>query len=173
MRLRPIFARLCVLITALFGLAACSPPPSAVDLIYPSSPQTIATKLQDLGYRANIIEDNLGDPLIETAMEGLTVLIFFYGCEDNRDCKAIQFWTGFDNDGGVSADYLNGWNDAVALGLAAVNDDSVYVVHYVRGDNGITGTAFEETIRLWRLVITDFKDFLADAPDPQARGIET
>jgi Rieske Fe-S protein len=94
--------------------------PATVDA---SDPQRIADLLGQMGYRASLAVDNLGDPMIESKASGKEFVIYFYGCENNANCRAIQFASGFDLESGTTHEVINDWNANNRFTRAYLDDE--------------------------------------------------
>lgn len=84
----------------------------------------VAGWLQDKGYRAELTEDGVGDPLILTTMDGVTVRIFFYNCDPSKRCEDLQFLAGFDLADGLSSVSVEEWNRTKRFGTAYLDDEN-------------------------------------------------
>lgn len=78
-----------------------------------SGPQ-VRDLLLSARYRAELLTDEHGDPVVRTAMEGVQVSVVFYGCSKDtpRICQSLQFGTGFDTHGEITLRKLNEWNSS-------------------------------------------------------------
>ena len=73
-------------------------------------PDTVTQALKDLGHNAEATTDSYGDPMIEANYGDLKYAILFYGCEENKDCKDLQFRASFELDDGTTPDQVYGFN---------------------------------------------------------------
>lgn len=84
----------------------------------------VASWLQEKGYRAELTEDGVGDPLILTTMSGVTVRIFFYNCDTSKRCEDLQFLAGFDLTDGLSNASVSEWNQTKRFGAVYLDDEN-------------------------------------------------
>lgn len=69
---------------------------SAEDLLTLAEPQVVLEMAKGFG-SAEIDSDGSGDPMIAGRIQGLKYVIYFYGCAKAKDCRSIQFSTGYDD----------------------------------------------------------------------------
>lgn len=127
-----------------------------------SDPERIASILQQMGYRAALLSDVYGDPMIATSAAGGDIQIYFYECMENRDCKAIQFSAGFDLEAPIPASKINEWNREYRYGQAFVDEEGDPFVHYtlnLRG-GGVSVGNLENSVKIYETVLNDFKAFI-------------
>jgi hypothetical protein len=62
------------------------------------NPKALAAAMKSAGYEAELTTDSVGDPMIETELNGWEVQVLFYGCDEetHKGCDSVQFSTGFD-----------------------------------------------------------------------------
>lgn len=102
-----------------------------------------------------------GTPELASRIDGTRFRVLFYGC-DPGPCETIQFTTGFDLARPISAARLNDWNRDRRFGKAFVDDEGDPFVEMdvnLYGD-GVGRRNFEDTLDLWRQVLSDFRDFI-------------
>jgi len=65
-----------------------------------SNPKGMLNAITAAGYEAELTTDKVGDPMIETKLNGYNVIVLFYGCDEksHKNCDSVQFSTGFDRD---------------------------------------------------------------------------
>lgn len=63
-----------------------------------ANPKGLLNAITSAGYEATLSTDKVGDPMIETELNGYNVTVLFYGCDEktHRNCDSVQFSTGFD-----------------------------------------------------------------------------
>jgi hypothetical protein len=136
-------------------LTATAPLAQVVDAAKPTS---VADALQQLGYRATLEADSVGDPMIRTTVGGLNTTVFFYGCRDGIDCKEVQFSVGLDMDSPVSLETLNAWNEDKIAGTASLDaEGNVRFRFLVITQGGIPLQTFERAMFRWDQVVDEFK----------------
>lgn len=141
--------------------AGAEPSPGNVS---PTDPEQIRKILVDEGYRAKLTRDDDGDPLIESAASGYDFKVFFYGCTDNRDCRTIQFYAGFQEPDHGSLEEINKWNAEHRFGRAYVGDDgSARIEMDVSMDGeGMGPKLFVDNLEFWDSVMGQFASSIWD-----------
>jgi hypothetical protein len=87
-----------------------TPGPGSGNVILASDIDAIIDIAKGYG-SATLSKDQRGDPLIKGRIEGYTYSIFFYDCEDHKNCKSIQFHSGFKlNKKLKGLESINDWN---------------------------------------------------------------
>ncbi|NCP13558.1 MAG: YbjN domain-containing protein [Sphingomonadales bacterium] len=63
-----------------------------------ANPEGLQAAMKSAGYEGELTTDQVGDPMIKTEINGWSVAILFYGCdeESHQDCDSVQFSRGFD-----------------------------------------------------------------------------
>jgi len=87
------------------------------------SAEETATILQDLGYRAKLGKDGVGDPMITSSMAGLTIYVYFYDCSEGR-CGSLQLSVGLDLDKGTTHAVVNAFNTRYRYGRVYLDDEN-------------------------------------------------
>ncbi|MDO5648268.1 hypothetical protein [Paracoccus sp. (in: a-proteobacteria)] len=90
------------------GRIACLAAPVAAvaqDIVDATDPDVILNLMRGFG-SARLGVDAIGDPKIEGRIDGIPYILFFNNCTENRDCKAVQFYTYWTNVGDITADHL-------------------------------------------------------------------
>ncbi len=132
---------------------------SAEENVRSTDPVGMAVTLRDLGYRATLEKDSVGDPMIVSKAAGLNFIILFYDCTDGQDCRSIQFSSSFTLNDSLSQTALNQWNLEKRYAKAHINDEGeIYLKYDVNMDGGGLSTAnFGDTFDIWESLLADFK----------------
>ncbi|MEM6748591.1 MAG: YbjN domain-containing protein [Pseudomonadota bacterium] len=139
----------------MFRIAVCSllvlgSVQAAAQEVNPADPEGVVTALQDLGYRASLETDGVGDPMIRTATSGVEYNIYFYGCTNNSDCEDMRFLAGLDLKQGIDDETIRAWNESSLIGTAYVDDEQdPFLGFYVVTTGGVSKETFEEAVDLW------------------------
>ena len=124
-------------------------------------PNSVASALQSLGYKANLTTDSSGDPMIKSAIDGVSYFIYFYGCEENTSCQDLQFSAGFNLNNGLSSRSMNDWNHNKLVGKASIDDEGdPFIRHFVSGVDGMSRWNFERTLNRWEVAVAEFKEHI-------------
>lgn len=120
-------------------------------IVIASQPMTFVEFFENAGFPARLTEDSVGDPLVEYRSNGDKMSLFFYDCTDNRDCQAVQFYSGYRTDGDVGLATINEWNTDRRFIRAYLTDEGVSRIEMdvATSDDGLTYGDFEALLDLW------------------------
>jgi len=118
--------------------------------------------VQSAGFVATMGTDDDGDPRISSRVSDTKFLIYFYGCEDNKNCKSILIKAGYDLDTGITASKVNEWNRNKRFGKAYIDDEGdPYLEMDVNMDfDGLGQKNFADTLDWWRVTVENFEEFI-------------
>lgn len=138
--------------------------PAQAQSVDAKDPQKIADILQDLGYRAKLATTSNNTPRIESSASGKFFHIYFVGCKDGKDCKAINFSTYWIFDKKISIDRVNSWNMEKFVGKAFLDKDKdVFLQFFVNLDvGGVDRKNFEDTVDWWQLALGQFGKYIQE-----------
>ncbi len=140
------------------GAQTAAPPVTAGGMVDASSPDAIAALLQQAGYRAAVTVDNIGDPKIESSAAGVDFSIYFYGCDNARNCQSVQLSSGYDLEQGTSFQSMNDWNSTQRFGFAYLDSESDPFVNYdINMAYGLSQENFMDSLAIWEAVLSDFQ----------------
>lgn len=125
-----------------------------------ANPDHLAAVIQDLGYRARLDVDDIGDPIIYSSVGGTDFSIQFYGCDDdtNDDCKVLLFRVGYDLEDGTNLKAVNTWNENALVGRAYIDAErDPWLEWAVNTLGGVSRDSFEDTYDWWEVTVTDFE----------------
>jgi hypothetical protein len=126
-----------------------------------TDPERLVGIFQDLGYRAKLSTDRVGDPLITSSVGGTEFSIYFYGCEDNSACKMLLFKVGYDLNNGTTLDTVNAWNQMTLFGRAHLDDDNdPWLEMAVNLSGGVTRANIEDSFDWWEIIVEQFEDHI-------------
>jgi len=158
-----------VLISLLIGAPAFAADrePCATGMICASKPATLATAMQNAGYRAKLDKDSDGDPTISSAASGYDFDVYFYGCELKELCDSVQFQVSFTKDSTNTPELANEWNGDKRFSQAWIAKDGSFVVAYdlsTRG--GVNQKNFEDVLSNWSRILGNLRAFFDKHPVP-------
>lgn len=151
------------------ALAACLVQPAAAAGAKGSTTPVYATVtgpevqalLQEWGYRAELGESNTGNPMIESAIEGLNFSIFFYGCDDAGVCDSLQYSSWFGMENPPTLDTINEWNRTKRFGSAWMdNEQRPHFKMEVNVDGGVTPDNLRDWLGWWGIGLSEFATFI-------------
>lgn len=132
-------------------------------VVIASDPQSFVAFFEALDMPVRLTEDSVGDPLIEFRSAGDKLSLFFYDCEENVDCQAVQFYSGYNAEGSVSLEMINGWNTDRRFVRAYITDDDVARIEMdvATSKDGLTHRDFEALLDLWLDSVVLFEDHIS------------
>ncbi len=140
-------------------LLISAPALQAQEMISPKNAIDIAEAIRDLGYRAKLEKDSVGDPMISSNAAGLNYAVFFYSCNDGSGCQSIQLSASFTLNESSDKPDLNEWNRINRYVKAHWAEDGDIVVKFDINmwGPGISTDAFVESLNVWERQLDDFK----------------
>lgn len=143
------------------ALGLTSPQAAMADeIVDASDPQKLVSIIRDLGYRAELETDEVGDPLIRSSVGGTRFAIVFYGCdaEHHDDCSLLLYKVGYDLADGIELEAINRWNATQLIGRAYrddVGDPWLELAWNLSG--GVSASNFESTFEWWEVSVAKFE----------------
>lgn len=136
------------LLGGFLALTLLAPAPAfAQEMIDAKAPERVAEILKGFGI-ARVGASSNGDPQISGRTKGKTYEVFFFGCEDNKDCRNIQFWAYWDQP--ASLEVINNWNKQTRFGRTYLDDDNDLVLEFaVNLSHGIDDRTLEDNADVW------------------------
>ncbi|HEY0957896.1 MAG TPA: YbjN domain-containing protein [Novosphingobium sp.] len=145
---------------ALTGIGAFATMGAAqAQMVTAVSPQSVVDAMQNAGYRAVLKKDSAGDPLIESSSSGSSFNVFFYGCTNNRNCRTVQFFSGYKDPKNASLSVLNGWNANNRFTRAYLADTGSARIEMDvdLDDGGMSAALFEDNLEFWVALMAKFE----------------
>lgn len=135
---------------------------AAVADVTATDPYGVMRAMQDFGFVATLETDSDGDPKISSRVSDSTFSVYFFGCEDGKECDSIEFRSGYDLKQALDAAKVNEWNRKKRFTKAYVDDEGdPFLEMDVNLDfEGVGVENFSDTLDLWRLLIEDFEEFI-------------
>ncbi|HEX5183662.1 MAG TPA: YbjN domain-containing protein [Allosphingosinicella sp.] len=147
----------------MFALAAglgASAVPAGAAMVRAQDPQSVVAALQKAGYRARLDTDKTGDPVVRSASSGTDFSVFFYNCTDHKDCRTVEFYSGYHLDKNpVGLDKMNDWNRTMRFGRAYLDDqkDPVLEMDVDLDAGGMSDDLFKDNLDYWTSVMSRFE----------------
>jgi hypothetical protein len=140
------------------GLAALTAPSLAQAKNVTADPGVVAAALQKGGYRTEITKDSVGDPLILSSTSGYNFGIYFYGCDNGKACKTVQFSSSFDPDTTPGLTELNQYARENRWGRVYLDEDNDPVIEMDIDleDGGMSEELFIDNLEYFELVMSSF-----------------
>ena len=151
------------MIAALAGLLLAGSAAGAT--VSAKDPASLVKILQSEGYQAKLTKDGDGDPMIESKSSGSTFWIYFYGCEDNRDCTNIAFHTSYNTDekNAPALQSINDWNrdKRFASSYLDKENDPCLQMDLDLDVGGISDALFKENLGTWTNQMAEFEKHIS------------
>ena len=152
-------------------LALSAPVLVADDMVDATDPDAVMNIARGFG-SARLSEEGIGDPLISGRIEGEKYKVFFYMCEENQNCKDIQFWAGWTGTD-VTIEDVNEWNAEKRFGKAFIDDEGDPILTYVVNLNGgVSYDNLEDSFDWWRTMLSSFVSDVLDASSADSSEVE-
>ena len=142
-------------------LAACTAlaPALSAETVDATDPGKLVSIIQELGYRAVLETDSVGDPMIRSSAGGTSFSILFFGCTNGKACRTLLFKAGYDLDSGTTLDVVEAWNEGTLYGRAYLDDEAdPWLELSVNMHGGVSRQNFEDTYDWWEVIVGDFED---------------
>lgn len=138
-------------------------PQLSAEQITARSPKAVVSAMRAYGMIATLDTDDYGDPMIESRISQSRFYIFFYDCEQSKDCRSIQFRSSYVTEGSVVLEQVNEWNRDRRFGKAYLDDDNDAVIEMdLNLDfDGVGAENFEDSLDYWRVIVEQFEDFIS------------
>ena len=120
------------------------------------TPQTVSDWMSGQELSPELVTEG-ETPFIRVQDEGLTWLLFFYGCEA-ESCDSLQFGAGFTNEQ-ITAETINAWNRDrrfLKAYFEAGDEGSAIVQYDVIPTAGAPMDHLSDHVALWRGTLADF-----------------
>ncbi|WP_336971739.1 YbjN domain-containing protein [Sphingobium aromaticiconvertens] len=141
--------------------------PCGAKMVCASSPQSVVEAIKEAGYKAVLSKSKTtGNPMIESAANGYDYSLFFYECEEAKQCGSLQFMISFADDGTNTPELANLWNKEKRFSQMAVTDDKSLAFSYdISTIGGLNQKNFADVVDWWALMLGEVSQFFkAQAP---------
>ncbi len=145
-------------LVALFAVVLGLALPASAQVV--GKPELIAKLMREAGLEVAQAQHAGRGPVLESGIDEVAFNVYFYDCRP--ECAAMQFSAGFDLDSTMSMEMVNLWNRSRRFGkvyLDKTGDPYIEMDIGLAGD-GIGRKNFRDALETWRLVLTEFCDFI-------------
>jgi hypothetical protein len=140
------------------GLGGTQAVAEDVTLITGQDADMIVAAFEKSGFKVTLSEDDDGDPLLESTDEDEPFTVHFYRCNDEHQCDAIQFVSGWNLTDGISLAKIEDWNQQKVWGQAYRDKNKdPWIAYAVNLKGGVSEENFADTIEGWRNIMRDFE----------------
>lgn len=144
----------------LCALSLAATPVLAADLLDGSRPQDLLPAVQQFG-SAELGTDDDGDPRINAQAEDNRYTLFFYDCNDGKQCRSVQFSASWHQPQAPSAETLNRWNRDKRFGQAYLDAGRDPALAWdVNLAHGISPANWQDTVAVWIDTMAQYGTFL-------------
>ena len=152
----------------LLGLAGLAGQAVAAELISGNDVESIFDLAKGFG-NATLDKDKQGDPKIIGRIDGMNYGIYFFGCEENKNCDSILFATGWTKDvKKVSLAEVNRWNQKKRFGQAFLDaDDDAALQMSVHLSPGMPANNLEAYFQRWQSLMNSFRNEVISSTPPK------
>ncbi|MES2445174.1 MAG: YbjN domain-containing protein [Pseudomonadota bacterium] len=160
--MRPI--RLAAAIAALFLTAGAAQAqdraPCGAGMVCASDPASVVRAMEKAGLKPHQLVDNEGDPMIESQEAAYHFDVYFYGCEQHKNCDSLRFQVSFKKEAENTAELANKWNAGKRFLQASVPADGRFVVAYdVATIGGVGERNFADVLDWWQSMLGELGEF--------------
>lgn len=136
--------------------------PCGKELVCANAPDTIVQAMIAAKFNAKLARDENDDPVVEVTGEPYRYNVYFYGCEQHRNCDSLRFEVSFTKDPDATLALANKWNAGHRFITAAVKENGGFVLSYDIGMiGGTTKRNFADTLDWWNSMLGEAGDFFA------------
>ncbi len=135
---------------------------SLAENIVASDPGVLLSFFLDQGISAELTKDDYGDPKIDVRYYGTKFEIYYYGCNNGENCRAIQFFSGYQTNGSISLEQINSWNTTKRYAKAYLSKELSARIEYdvLLGNVGMSKEDFDSVFSLWTRSMENFEKFI-------------
>ena len=138
------------------------PVAAAAQNVVAKTGESVAGFFEDEGAKVELTTDSVGDPNVKVEYYGNDFSVYYYGCDNNVDCDAIQFFSGYQTEGSVRLAKINEWNteNRFARGYISEEGSARIEMDLFLGDDGMSPDDFAQAVSLWTRAMQDFETFI-------------
>lgn len=140
--------------------AIVSAVPARAELVNASDPAAIKAIVESRGWPATLVTPEGEAPYIETSHDGIKFVILFMNCDAGKQCRTLQYYMGFNDAKGVTAEKLNLWNREKRFGRAYRDEagDPILEMDLDLDFAGIPRENVGESLNTWAMLMTAFRE---------------
>ncbi|QIG80347.1 YbjN domain-containing protein [Stakelama tenebrarum] len=135
--------------------------PCAADMVCASAPQSVFAAMEAAELDPVMATDGIGDPMIESDAEAFHFDVYFYGCEEHRNCDSLRFEVAFSPGDFNTIELANDWNASKRFLQASVKEDGRFALAYDVGTiGGLNQRNFADVLDWWHSMLEEFQEFV-------------
>lgn len=145
--------------------------PCGAGLVCASDPDSVMRAMEKAGLKPKKLADNQGDPMIESEEAAYRFDVYFYGCEQHRNCDSLRFEVSFSKGTENTPELANKWNAGKRFLQASVPADGRFVVAYdVATIGGVNDRNFADVLDWWQSMLGELGEFFQKELDLKPKG---
>jgi hypothetical protein len=141
------------------ALLAWGATPASAQTVEARSPATVEAALAGAGYSPEMKKDSGGDPLIVVTADGYKVIVMFFGCKNNADCKSVSFYAAYRAPKKIDLQAINAWNQKRRFGRAFLDNDGDPTLQFEvdLDDGGMSKALFIDNLEWFTVAFDNLK----------------
>jgi len=145
--------------------------PCAKDIICASAPTTVGGAMIMAGYQGLIDTDGEGDPMIVSSAAGYKFYVYFYDCEQHKECASLQFSMRLTPSAPRDLTFVNKWNSEKRFAqMALTKEGDLRLTHDVSTIGGINRANFTDMVEWWSTMMGMLDTFMTANPPAAANA---
>lgn len=138
------------------------PVAAAAQNVVAKTGDSVAGFFRDEGATVEVSTDSVGDPNLKVEYYGNDFSVYYYGCDNNTNCDAVQFFSGYQTDGSVRLAKINEWNAENRFVRGYISDEGAARIEMdvLLADHGISPDDFAQAVSIWTRAMQDFEEFI-------------
>jgi len=137
--------------------------PCGAEMVCASDPDTVFAAMERAHMEPSRTTDSAGDPMIESDAGPFHFDVYFYGCEQNRNCDSLRFEAVFAKGPENTLELANDWNASKRFLQASVKPDGRFAVAYDIGTiGGVNRRNFADHLDWWQSMLGELGSYFVE-----------
>ncbi|MBO9713818.1 YbjN domain-containing protein [Sphingomonas sp.] len=125
--------------------------PCKPGMVCASAPDTVIAAMERAGLKPKRTADDQGDPMLESDEAAFHFDVYFYGCEQHKNCDSLRFEVMFRQGSENTTVLVNKWNAQSRFLSTAVRPNGTLVASYdVATIGGLNERNFADVLDWWK-----------------------
>jgi hypothetical protein len=138
-----------------------------------AQPEVVVQTLQEEGYKAVLNTPKDDQPYIQSAANGSSFTVQFYGCTGGKDCTSLEFYAWYKKTPTFTTDFANRWNSSKRFMSVSIDSDGDLALYqYVSTTGKTTYANFADDIDWWSQMNGELDKFI-DEEDAKVAATPT
>jgi hypothetical protein len=127
--------------------------------VHANDPDSVLQAIRSYGHNAKLDSNAQGQPFITVERDGVRYWVYFYACDGADGCLDLQFFTTFDVQPALDAQWANDWNYQWAAGRVEVDErGDPGLSYFVTTMGGLSPENFTGVMDVWTAVLDGFME---------------